>query len=232
MIVPLHIGGPHAQGPVAAGAAIAWTEDGSAYIARNGTTQRVAAGEAIGIDGKYVVVLRAGRLTIGARERRVDATDGRWGSGHLLTVHLDPDGRVSVVVDGRTIEHVRGDNPHVYPGQINARYAVWTAGGAGRYRVERYDLQTRRVLRIPGDAPARPQYGAAVDSKGSVYFARSGFACGGGTLFRWRAGVTTKLATLKRSEDYGSAWFAGASVYFDLGDCAGRSQRLVRLRVG
>jgi hypothetical protein len=229
VIVPLHLGGDHATSPVVAGDAVAWTEDGSAFVARHGRTARVGRGKAIGIDGPHVVVLRGRELVDGKRRRTVEAVDGRWGEGHLLTVHPDPDGRVSVVVDGRTVEHVRADNAKVFPGQINARYAVWTAGGAGHYYVERYRLRDGRIDRIPGGDYAHPQYGAAVDGRGAVYYARSGFGCGGAMLYRWLPGHVNRLARLARSEDYSASWYAGGSLYFDLGDCSGRTQRLVRL---
>ncbi|NUR75250.1 MAG: hypothetical protein HOQ28_03060 [Thermoleophilia bacterium] len=229
MIVPLHLGGDHAAAPVVVAGAVAWTEDGAAFVARAGQTRRVGAGKAIGIDGRNVVLLRGRELVDGSRSRRVNATDARWGDGHLLTTHPDPDGRVSVVVDGRTVEHVRTDQAKVYPGQINARYAVWTAGGAGHFYVERYRLGDGRIDRVPGGDYAHPQYGAAVDAGGAVYYARSGFGCGGATLYRWRHGRVTRLASLARSQDYSASWYAGGSLYFDLGDCSGRTQHLVRL---
>jgi hypothetical protein len=231
VIVPLHVGGDHATAPIVAAGTVAWTENGAAFLARDGRTRLVGPGKAIGIDGPNVVVLHGRELVDGKRRRLVNATDGRWGEGHLLTTHPDPDGRVSVVVDGRTVEHVRADQAKVYPGQINARYAVWTAGGAGHFYVERYRLRDGRLDRIPGGDYAHPQYGAAVDARGSVYYARSAFGCGGATLYRWRAGRVTRLARLARSRDYSASWYAGGALYFDLGDCSGRTQHLVRLAV-
>lgn len=231
-IVPLHVGGPRAHGPVAGAGGLGWSEDGSAYVSRGGKTRRVAQGEVIGVGAGVAAVLRSGVLRVGSRRPRwIGATDGRWSDGHLLAVSPDLDGRVSVRVDGRLVEHVRADNPHVYPGQINTRFAVWTAGGAGHYWVERYDLHTHRLLRIPGGDYAHPQYGASVDERGTVYFAQSGFGCGGATIYRWAGGRRTRIVKLDREVDYGSSWYRTGGLLLDLVRCAGSTQRLVELRL-
>jgi hypothetical protein len=230
-IVPVGVGGDHASTPIVVGRTTAWSQDGRAYVAHDGRTRLVGSGKAIGIDGTNVVLLRGRELVDGRRRRTIDATDARWGDGHVLSVHPDPDGRISVAVDGHVIEHVQADNPKVYLGQINARYAVWTAGGGGHYYVERYRLRTHRIDRVPGGDYHHPQYGAAVDPNGAVYYARSGSGCGGATLYRWSRGRTTPLTRLARSQDYASSWYSGGAIYFDLGDCAGREHHLVRLTV-
>jgi len=81
---------------------------------------------------------------------------------------------------------VRG--PHVYAaaGQVNGDFATWQeCTDHMKCQVFRYTISSDRILRVPN--PNAYQYAPSVSRDGTVYFARSGSACGANVrLLRYR----------------------------------------------
>jgi len=120
------------------------------------------------------------------QRRRLDVVTG--GRGRMLG------GQVSVSVDGA--------------------YAAWTKCGPKRCHVFRYDIEARQKTRIPNPR-GRRQYAAAVDPRGTVYYARGGFRCGRNvSIWKHSPGqAPTKLVSLPRNIDLSRGF-----VYHNTGD--------------
>src|SRR4051812_9278766 len=72
------------------------------------------------------------------------------------------------------------------PGLLDGRYAVWAACHEGSCAVSRYDLKTRKGLRITTDYE-HTLYAPSVTAAGDVYYARGGRGCGNEVeLLRYR----------------------------------------------
>jgi hypothetical protein len=221
-LVPLGVGGVDAQGLVAGGGRLWWTENGSVWTAREGGhAHRVAAGSAAGV-GAW---LHRGVLHVGGRRIRIArATDARYGGGRALAVRPRPDGALEVVLGGRVVSVVGGHRPYVRLGQVDARHAVWTEGRDGVYRVV---LDGRP---LPGaNAYRHPQFGASVTPGGAVFFGRSGNDCGGATIYRYAHGATTTLLRLPSWEDFDTSWYADGALYLVAVDCHALTFHLAKL---
>jgi hypothetical protein len=102
---------------------------------------------------------------------------------------------------------VRG--PHVYAaaGQMNGDFATWQeCTDFAKCQVFRYRVSTGRTLRVPN--PNTYQYAPSVGPEGTVYFARSGSACGANVrIMRYGgAGSPRLLETLPHGIDVGDTY--------------------------
>jgi hypothetical protein len=87
----------------------------------------------------------------------------------------------------RTLGSARGRRRHVYSGQVNGDYAVWGRVRPGGQDVYRYRISTKSTTRIPRSVFA--QYNPGVAQDGTIYYQRSGDACGASVkLVRRRPG--------------------------------------------
>lgn len=124
----------------------------------------------------------------------------------------------------------------VLPIQVNGNYAVWEQAVVSRKTDEPisadivlYDIAAGTTTMVPKPDPERPSvYGPSVDRDGTVYFGRSGFACGKNAqlVSRQLNGTETILYTFPTNQDFR---FSSAvdnpnnttDVYFDRADCRG-----------
>ncbi len=90
---------------------------------------------------------------------------------------------------------------YAVPGQIDGRYAVWLWCSESECTVWRYDLATKRRLRVPiSGAAGRGVEGPSVVPDGTVYYGQGGLGCGSTvTLYRYRPGKgISKVASPRR----------------------------------
>jgi hypothetical protein len=126
------------------------------------------------------------------------------------------------------VEALGGHNPFVDAGQVNGRYAVWASCPDGACDVYRYDIKTRRHLKMPNkDRYQHPQYGPSVLADGTVYFGRSGSNCGSSVkLVRYFHGSARTLLTLPPGQDFAASYAARSggrvSVLYDRAVCSTR----------
>jgi hypothetical protein len=112
--------------------------------------------------------------------------------------------------------------------EINGDWVTWTSMG-GRYTrssVHRYQISTGRSYRIRHPA-GKLDYLSSIGADGTVYFLRSGSACGNHVTFESYSpgGVLTRLGSMLAGRDGGDEMFVVAqvdgstSLYFDSYRC-------------
>jgi hypothetical protein len=152
----------------------------------------------------------------------------------LLFVRIDREPGVYRVLlrnlrNGRQIqvEALGGHNPFVAAGQVNGRYAVWSSCPDGACDVHRYDIATRRRLKMPNtDRYQHPQYGPSVTSDGTVYYGRSGLRCGNAVrLMQYSRGSSRTVLAFPAGIDFAASYALdsgrGVTVLYDRARCAG-----------
>ncbi len=109
----------------------------------------------------------------------------------------------------RTIRLAEVRGPHVYAaaGQVNGDFATWQeCSDHMKCEVFRYRISTGRTLKVPN--PGAFQYAPSVGGDGTVYFARSGSACGADVrILRYDgAGSPRLVRALPRGIDVGDTY--------------------------
>jgi len=109
----------------------------------------------------------------------------------------------------RTLRLAEVRGPHVYAaaGQVNGDYATWQeCSDHMKCQVFRYQISTDRIGRVPN--PNSYQYAPSVAPNGTVFFARSGEACGAGVrLLRFRGLASSHLVSaLPEGVDVGDTY--------------------------
>jgi hypothetical protein len=164
------------------------------------------------------------------------AVSGRW----LLF------GRVSVAGNGsaydialadlatgetRVLDRVDTHAAYAEPGQIEGRYAVWSRCSENLCVVYRYDVLTRKRVRVDGDY-RQAAVAPSVTPKGVVYYAKGRYTCGAVHIVRWQAGHgRTTVATLPSGYDLRFTDTDGKMVFFDRVRCPDRGWDVYRVRV-
>jgi len=104
---------------------------------------------------------------------------GKW---LLFTRYIDKTRTTKVFLYNTATRALRslgadsGRSRYVYSGQVNGDYAAWARVSPAGLDVFRYHIPTRSNVRIP--RPVFAQYEPVVSSGGTMYFIRSGQACG------------------------------------------------------
>jgi len=91
----------------------------------------------------------------------------------------------------------------LYPGQVNGDFATWDRFTplAHTENVFLYQISTQTKTKIPVPA-GRVQYSSSVTPTGTVFYARSGVACGANvSLHEYSSGTDTLLARLPKGYD-------------------------------
>jgi hypothetical protein len=109
----------------------------------------------------------------------------------------------------RTLRLAEVRGPHVYAaaGQVNGDFATWQeCTDHVKCQVFRYRISADRILRVPN--PNAYQYAPSVTADGTVFFARSGSACGASVrILRYDgAGSPRRLTTLPAGIDVGDSY--------------------------
>jgi hypothetical protein len=106
----------------------------------------------------------------------------------------------------RTLAETSGRRWELDPTQINGNYAVWVKFEYHRRRfvgcnVFLYDIggATTTKLKNPND---RCQYAAGVNAAGTVFFARSGMACGNNVVLRKQPLAASAATFVKLADDH------------------------------
>jgi hypothetical protein len=112
----------------------------------------------------------------------------------------------------------------VYSGQVDGDYAVWGRVRPGGWNVYLFNISTHATTMIPHVAFA--QYNPSVAPDGTVYYGRSGNACGkAASLVRYTpGGIATVLHRFPRGIDMGSSYVdaradGSLEVFFTQADC-------------
>jgi hypothetical protein len=111
------------------------------------------------------------------------------------------------------------------PGQVNGKFAVWAKCSPKRCNVLRYNIVTRKKLRVPNRGGS--QYAPSVSRDGTVHFARAGSPrCGSKVrLMRFKPGRgSTRVASLSDRVNIGDTYsytdqFGNAEVLYDRYAC-------------
>jgi Divergent InlB B-repeat domain len=132
---------------------------------------------------------------------------GRW----LLFGRLYASGTRRIILfdlstnTARRLDKVRRDEAFLAPGQVNGDYAVWhRCQSARKCEVVRYHIPDGASKTIPN--PTGQQHAPSVAADGTVFFARSGGACGSGVrLVRYSLdGTSAVLWQLPSGDDIGA----------------------------
>jgi hypothetical protein len=132
---------------------------------------------------------------------------GRW----LLFGRLYASGTRRIILfdlstnTARRLDKVRRDGAFLAPGQVNGDYAVWhRCRSARKCEVVRYHIPDGASKTIPN--PTGQQHAPSVAEDGTVFFARSGGACGSGVrLVRYSLdGSSAVLWQLPSGDDIGA----------------------------
>ncbi len=133
---------------------------------------------------------------------------------------------------------VRG--PHVYAaaGQVNGDFATWQeCTDHMKCQVFRYQISTDRILRVPN--PNAYQYAPSVAADGTVFFARSGSACGADVrLLRYRGiGSPHRVTELPGGIDVGDTYvvrdgYGGEHLLYDHTSCDPFTADIYRIALG
>jgi hypothetical protein len=108
-----------------------------------------------------------------------------------------------VTGEQRVLDRLRNRRGVLTPGQVQGSFAAWMrCNPHPRCRIVRYEIMTRATVALPVPA-GKVVYGAAVDTSGTAYYARSGGGCGNGVelVKHPLGGAPEVLATLPRGED-------------------------------
>lgn len=133
----------------------------------------------------------------------------------------------------RTIARTRGRNRLLLVGQASGNWVVYEKTSfrnraIASCDVYRYDVATDTTVKIPNPRD-RCQYAPSVDPSGTVYFARSGFACGTNAVLRVSpdAGSAETMTERGRGHDLFSTYAVdngdgSVDLYYDPGRCPSR----------
>lgn len=111
------------------------------------------------------------------------------------------------------------------PSQVNGNFATWTRFSRTACNVFVHDIEANRTRTIPNPG-ARCQYASSVGDDGTVYFVRSGFACGVNVEVRMDPadGPIETLIDFPDDRDAGNTFVVDLangkdSVFYDPGRC-------------
>jgi hypothetical protein len=148
----------------------------------------------------------------------------------VLFGRLRPNGARRIIIFntltnlGETVEMTKAKSRFLGPGQINGDYATWYKCTPETCDVFGYQVSTGTKFKVPN--PGRFQRASSVGSDGTVYFARSGEACGSSVrLMAYRPdGTVERLTQLPDGRDitdtYADNVAAGTTeVFYDNSDC-------------
>jgi len=126
------------------------------------------------------------------------------------------------------------------PGQVSGDYVVWAKKTPTTCNVYLYTISSKTTTKIPNPL-AECQFGPSVSSTGTVYFGRSGFACGNSfQLMKYPLGGPTasSLLPFKLTGKFFSNTYAVSndngttSVLFDPGPCTTKNQDIYEWNAG
>jgi hypothetical protein len=129
----------------------------------------------------------------------------------------------------RTLGETSGWRHWVDAGQVNGNYAVWVKGSGSTSNVFLYDIAADATTQIPNPGD-KAQYAASATPAGTVFYGRSGFACGQDVvLTAYPIGGPAETLV-----SFGSGWDLHTSyaldngdgttdVFYDPGPCSGKS---------
>ena len=126
----------------------------------------------------------------------------------------------------------------LYPGQVNGDFATWDRFTplAHTENVFLYQISTQTKTKIPVPA-GKVQYSSSVTPTGTVFYARSGVACGANvSLHEYSSGTDTLLARLPKGYDSFKTFAvdegAGVtSLYFERYRCSTGQSHIYKLTV-
>jgi hypothetical protein len=152
-------------------------------------------------------------------------------SGRLLLFGRIGDGYKIFLYDFRTrrlmkLDEIAGHGAYAVPGQVNGRFAIWTACPDNACAIYRYDILLHKVERLSnGGPPSHAVYAPSVASNGTAYFARSALGCGSDVaLMRYsERHSVSRVLTLPVGLDFQYSYVqqrrSGLRVFIDLYDC-------------
>lgn len=140
----------------------------------------------------------------------------------------------TVTEERRVIASTSGERRQLLPGQVSGDYVVYekyaydSDGRITSGEVFRYDIPTETTAKVPNPR-SRWQYSPSVNPAGTVYYGRSGFACGRNVTIRKYpvGGPAETLASIPRGTDFYSSYAVDngdgtTDVYFDAARCGGK----------
>jgi Tol biopolymer transport system component len=125
----------------------------------------------------------------------------------------------------------------LWPGQVSGDFATWTrwARRGTRLNVFRYQISTHTTVKVPRP-PRHAQYAASVSSDGTIFYVRSGLACGAhAVLHEYDPGTQTDtaLARVPLGYDVNVTYTVdedpGHTVYFDRFRCRTGSSHIFKI---
>lgn len=135
-----------------------------------------------------------------------------------------------VTEQSTTLARVSPGNRFIHAGQVNGNFVTWSrvVWRGDRLRacdVFLYDIAAGTNTRVP-NASEKCQYAPSVDPSGTVYFARSGFACGANAvIMKYPAGGTVqRVEPVNDGQDLLNTYAVDngdgtTTVYLDPGRC-------------
>ncbi|HEX2267347.1 MAG TPA: hypothetical protein VHI97_03965, partial [Actinomycetota bacterium] len=125
----------------------------------------------------------------------------------------------------RRLARTKARKVSLAPGQVNGTFAVWAKCSPKRCNVLRYNIATRKKLKVPNSGVT--QYAPSVTRDGAVHFARAGSPrCGSNVrLMRFKPGRgATRVDSLPRNVNIGDTYsytdqFGNAEVLYDRFGC-------------
>ncbi|MEP7060426.1 MAG: hypothetical protein ABI828_06810 [Actinomycetota bacterium] len=120
-------------------------------------------------------------------------------------------------------------------GQISGDFAVYENCSARVCNVFRYQISTQTTIKLPNPHD-KVNYGASVDTSGTVFYGRSGVGCGThARLLKWAPGdlTPTTLFTPPVGQDFTSTFtettVGGDELFFDRVKCSNQSWDIYKI---